>query len=156
MEKSLKEKITEELKELKAEAERGLSEIPEEFESLEDSEDYQYFAGQFDTVNRILRLLGKSDEHPEQEAEQPEIFCVAGYYEFDIHYGDKIIFTIDDPTETIFAHKDKITVDDMREFARDVCDDIDKVKNRKTEVENAIVEALCAHYKEQNRNKTEE
>lgn len=146
MEKSLKEKITKELKELKAEAERGLSEIPEEFKSLEDSEDYQYFTRQLDAVNRILRLLGKSDEQPEKKAEQPEIFCVAGYYEFDIHYGDKIIFTIDDPTETIFAHKAEITVDDIREFARDVCDDMDKVKDRKTEVENAIVKALCAHY----------
>lgn len=53
------EEIKEKLLSIKKEAEERLSEIPEEFKSLEDSENYNYFSGALQTVDVILEFIGE-------------------------------------------------------------------------------------------------
>ena len=44
---------------IKKEAEERLAEIPEEFNNLQDSENYNYFTGVLQTVNVILKFIGE-------------------------------------------------------------------------------------------------
>ena len=57
MDKTTKDRIIEEIMKIKAEAEKALAEIPEEFESLEDSEDNNYYNGQYEAADRILKIV---------------------------------------------------------------------------------------------------
>ena len=53
------EEIKARLLSLKKEAEERLDEIPEEFNDLQDSENYNYFTGALIAVNNILEFIGE-------------------------------------------------------------------------------------------------
>ena len=57
--KRTEQEIKTKLLSIKKEAEERLAEIPEEFNNLQDSEDYNYFDGALQTVNVILEFLGE-------------------------------------------------------------------------------------------------
>ena len=52
------EEIKKHLLVLKKEADEKLDEIPEEFESLEDSENYNYYTGCLAVVNNLMEFIG--------------------------------------------------------------------------------------------------
>lgn len=53
------EEIKARLLSLKKEAEERLNEIPEEFNDLQDSKNYNYFTGALIAVNNILEFIGE-------------------------------------------------------------------------------------------------
>lgn len=58
LEYSKSDVLIERLNSLEKEANENLDGIPEEFESLEDSENYHYFTGVLNVVKNIKELLG--------------------------------------------------------------------------------------------------
>ena len=54
-----KKELIEKIKAIKTEADLEIMSIPDPFQSLQDSENYNYYSGVFDATEKILKIIGE-------------------------------------------------------------------------------------------------
>lgn len=142
---------------LAKEADERTADLPEVFDDLEDAETWNYYEGVRAAVERIRELLPEelqkeTDEEKSNAAtdEEKEIICRPGYHEWNLFYGDKIVFTFDDVTDELYGGNEEINDDDIEIVADGICDfhseEIDENGINRKEVQHAIEKALGEHY----------